>query len=111
MSNFKAPRIILSEGFENATISLYTATAVPLTSGSWNLKDALIGNTTSNRKSGLNSARIRNTGKITMQFDRANGAGTVHVLHKQYATDGSSKWKLWRSTKCGTSRSKAGICI
>ncbi|MDO9255885.1 MAG: DNA/RNA non-specific endonuclease [Bacteroidales bacterium] len=110
-SNFKAATIILSEGFENASKSSYTAAAVTLTSGSWNLNDALIGNTSSDRKSGLNSARVRNTGKITMQYDLANGAGTVQVKHAKYGTDGSSTWELWKSTNSGTSWSKVGSTI
>ena len=110
-SNFKAATIILSEGFENASKSSYTAAAVTMTSGSWNLNDALIGNTTSDRKSGLNSARVRNTGKITMQYDLANGAGTVQVKHAKYGTDGSSTWELWRSTNSGSSWSKVGSTI
>ena len=64
----------LSEGFETGTKTAYAAADVTLGTGIWNLNDALIGNSTSDRKSGTQSARVVNSGKLTMKFDKAGGA-------------------------------------
>lgn len=68
---------ILTEGFETGTKTSYTTADVTLGTGVWNLNDALIGNTTSDRKVGTASARVRNSGSITMKFDATSGIGTV----------------------------------
>ncbi len=49
----------LNEGFEAGGKTAYAAANVTLGSGSWYLDEALTGNTTSDRKSGLYSARVR----------------------------------------------------
>jgi endonuclease G len=87
--DIKSATVILSEGYENASKSSYTGAFVSLSSGSWYLDDALIGNSSSDQKNGTNSARIRNVGKLTMKFDLINGAGTVEVKHALYGTDAS----------------------
>jgi endonuclease G len=110
-NNFKAATVNLSEGFENATKTSYTSASVNLSSGSWYLNDALIGNTTTDRKNGSNSARIRNTGKITMKFNLANGASTVQVKHAIYGSDASSTWELWKSINSGSTWTKVGSTV
>ena len=50
---------ILSEGFEAGGKTAYAAANVTLGSGSWYLNDALTGNTSSDRKTGAWSARVR----------------------------------------------------
>ena len=100
-----------SENFETGTKTAYTAADVTLSSGIWNLNDALIGNSTSDRKNGTQSARVRNSGKLTMKFDNANGAATVTVSHALYGTDVSSTWQLWYSTNGGTSFTQSGGTI
>lgn len=97
----------LSEGFEAGGKSAYAAASVTLGSGSWYLDEALTGNTTSDRKVGSYSARVRNTGVVRMNFNVAN-AGTVSVQHAVYGSDGSSTWELWRSTNNGSTWSKVG---
>src|SRR4051812_4237742 len=52
---------------------------VTLHSKSWNMYDALIGNLSGDLGSGSWSARIRNSGKITMLFDVTNGISTVTI--------------------------------
>src|ERR1035437_3859566 len=52
----------LTEGFENASKTAYAAASVNLSTGSWNFDDALIGTSSTDRKNGSNSVRIRNTG-------------------------------------------------
>ncbi len=98
---------ILSEGFEAGGKTAYAAANVALGSGSWYMNDALNGNTTSDRKTGSYSARVRNTGTIRMNFN-VSSAGTFSVSHAKYGSDGSSNWELWKSTDSGSSWTKVG---
>ncbi len=90
------------ETFETGTKTAYTTGSVTLSSGSWTLNDALLGNTTSDRKTGTQSARVRNTGSLATNFDLTTGAGVVTVQHALYGTDASSQWELWASQNGGT---------
>ena len=99
------------EGFEAGTKTSYASANVALTTGSWNLNDALIGNSTSDRKVGTKSVRIQNTGTVTMNFDLNNGADTVTVSHGRYASDANSTWALFASTNAGTSWTQTGATI
>ncbi|MDU0372152.1 hydrolase [Hymenobacter endophyticus] len=99
------------EGFESGTKTAYTTGSVTLGSGSWTLNDALLGNTTADPKTGAQSARVRNVGSLTMNFNATTGAGVVTVQHAVYGTDGSSQWELWVSQNSGSSYTKAGSTI
>jgi endonuclease G len=105
----------VSEGFEAGTKTAYAAGNVTLGSGTWSLSDALIGTSASDVKSGARSGRIRNSGRITMLFDRTTGAGTVTIQHASFGSDASGTWGLFASqdqggtwTQVGTSRSTTG---
>jgi endonuclease G len=100
----------LNEGFEAGGKTAYAAANVTLGSGSWYLDDALTGNTTSDRKTGSWSARIRNAGRVRMNFNIAS-AGTLTIQHAVYGTDGSSTWELWRSTNNGSTWAKIGATV
>ena len=100
----------LTEGFESGSKSSYTSANVTLGSGVWNMNDALIGNLSTDRRTGAASARIRNTGTVSMLFDLA-GAGTVTIQHALFGTDGSSSWELWFSVDGGAAYSKLGATI
>src|SRR5262249_39540699 len=76
-----APAATLSEGFEAGTKTAYAAADVALGTGSWHMDDALIGTGDTDVKTGTKSGRIRNSGTITMNFDRTTGAGTVTIHH------------------------------
>ncbi|WBA41138.1 hydrolase [Hymenobacter canadensis] len=99
------------EGFETGTKTAYTTGSVTLSSGSWTLNDALLGNTTADRKTGSQSARIRNVGSLTMNFNTSAGAGLVTVQHAVYGTDAASQWELWASQNSGSSYAKVGSTI
>lgn len=101
---------ILTEGFEAGGKTAYAAANVTLGTGSWYLDDALTGNTTSDRKTGSWSARVRNTGKVSMNFNVAS-AGTVSVQHAVYGSDGTSTWELWKSTNSGSTWTKVGSTV
>jgi len=102
---------VLSENFESGSKTAYAAANVTFASGVWNLNDALVGTSTSDRKNGTKSVRIRNTGKLTMQFNNSNGAGTVTVYHAKYGTDGTSTWELYVSANSGSSWTKVGSTV
>jgi endonuclease G len=102
----------LVEGFEGVSKTSYAAANVTLTSGTWNLSDALIGSLSTDVFNGTQAARMRNSGTITMGFDRATGAGTVTIHHATYGSDANGTWGLFESqnggstwTQVGTSRS------
>ena len=90
------------EDFETGSKSSYTAGNVTCTAGSWNLSDALLGTSGSDRKNGTQSVRIQNTGVLSMNFNLTTGLGTVNVLHATYGTDGTSTWRLETSTDNGS---------
>ncbi|HKG11847.1 MAG TPA: DNA/RNA non-specific endonuclease [Pyrinomonadaceae bacterium] len=98
------------EGFESGTKTSYAAADVFLSTGWWYLDDALVGNLSTDRKTGAASARIRNTGSVSTDFDFAS-AGTVTVQHAVFGTDGSSTWELWASTNGGASYFKVGSTV
>jgi hypothetical protein len=64
---------VLLENFETGTKAAYAAADVTLTTGVWNLNDALVGNTAADVKASLQSDRVCNSGKLTMKFDRSTG--------------------------------------
>lgn len=106
----RAAAQVSAEGFESGTKTAYAAADVFLTTGWWYFDDALVGNLSTDRKTGAASARIRNTGSITSGFDFAS-AGTVTVQHAVFGTDGASSWELWVSTNGGGSYSKVGSTV
>src|SRR5688572_5319025 len=100
----------LSEGFEAGGKTSYAAGNVTLGTGSWFMDDALTGNLSTDRKTGSWSARIRNTGRVRMNFNKT-GAGTVSIQHAVFGTDGSSTWQLWSSTNSGSTWTQVGATV
>lgn len=100
-----------TETFESGTKASYAAGNVTLTTGVWNFNDALLGNSTADAKDGSQSARVRNSGKLTMNFDFTTGASTVAVKHAKYGSDASGTWQLWYSTNNGSSYTQTGSTI
>jgi len=98
------------ENFETGTKAAYADGTVTLSTGVWDFNDALIGNLSTDEKNGSQSARIRNTGSITMEFD-LSGATSVTVAHAVFGSDGSSTWQLWASTNSGSSFSQVGSTV
>jgi len=107
----KTEATTLSETFESGTKTAYAAASVTLSTGSWYFDDALIGNLSTDRKNGTQSARIRNTGSVGMNFNFADGASTVAVKHAVFSTDGSSTWELQVSTDGGSTYTKVGSTV
>lgn len=104
-------KITVSEDFEAGTKTSYAAADVTFGSGIWNLNDALVGTSTSDPKNGTKSIRTRISGKLTMKFNRTDGAGVVTVKHAKYGTDANSTWQLWYSTNSGSTWTQIGSTI
>lgn len=100
----------LNEGFEAGGKTAYAAGNVTLGTGSWFMDDALTGNLSTDRKTGAYSARVREIGKVRMNFNKAN-AGTVTIQHAVFGTDGSSTWQLWYSTDSGSTWTQTGSTV
>ena len=103
--------VTTAENFESGTKTSYATANVTLASGSWSFNDALLGTSASDKKNGLQSARVRNSGILSSNFDYTTGASTVTVAHAIYGTDASSSWQLWYSTNAGTSYTQSGTTI
>jgi len=61
------------ENYEAGTKTSYTVADVTFSTGVWQLNDALVGTSTSDRKVGTKSIRVRNSGKATMMFNKTSG--------------------------------------
>jgi hypothetical protein len=109
--NFSAHAATLSEGFETVTKGAYTIGDVTLSTGVWTFNEALIGNLSTDVKSGTQSARIRNSGRLTMKFDRTTGAGTITIKHAKFGSDANTTWQLWCSTNSGSSYAQVGSTV
>lgn len=101
----------LSETFESGSKTAYATANLTFGSGSWSLNDALTGNTSTDRKSGTQSVRIRNTGIVGMNFNVSTGASTVTVKYGVYGTDGASNFQLWVSANSGSSYTQTGVTV
>ena len=99
------------EAFEAGTKTAYASGTVALASGAWTFDDALLGNSTADVKAGSQSARVRNSGTLTMNFDLTSGASVVTLDHARYGSDAASTWELWASTNSGASFSKIGSTV
>ncbi|MWC29793.1 Ig domain protein group 2 domain protein [Paenibacillus sp. MMS18-CY102] len=91
----------LSEYFESGTKGAYAAANVTLSSGSWMFNNALIGNLSTDKKSGTQSARINAAGYIQMNFDVA-AAQAIKLSVANFNNDSGTTWKLQKSTNAGT---------
>lgn len=98
---------VLNEKFESGTKTAYTSGNVTLASGSWYFDNALIGNLSGDKKTGTQSARVRATGAITMNFD-VSGAKSIQVSHANFSTDSGANWQLQMSTNSGSTWTNVG---
>ncbi|MDX2284812.1 MAG: DNA/RNA non-specific endonuclease [Bacteroidia bacterium] len=101
---------LVEEDFEAAGKRGYEAAVEELVSGPWLLDDALIGSSNQDLKNGSRSVRIRNEGRLRMNFD-VDGARVVRVAHAAYGSDDLSEWELWHSTDEGRSWSRTAATV
>ncbi|MEH7094472.1 Ig domain protein group 2 domain protein [Neobacillus vireti] len=97
----------LNEKFESGSKTAYTSGNVTLASGSWYFDNALIGNLSTDKKTGLQSARVRAAGAITMNFN-VSGAKSIQISHANFGTDSGANWQLQMSTNSGSTWTNVG---
>ncbi len=96
-----APPAGFFEPFDAGFKSGYAIGNVTLATGSYAFDDALSGNTVSDPRNNLYSARIQ-TGSVTMNFDKANGAGTITVYAANFGSDNAGRLRVSVSNDGGT---------
>ncbi|MBP1974637.1 Ig domain protein group 2 domain protein [Cohnella thailandensis] len=101
------PSASLDENYESGSKTAYAVASITLGSGAWTFDNALIGDSTSDKKNGSKSARIRSAGSIAMNFD-VTGAASVTVKHANFGSDAGANWKLQKSTNSGSSWTDVG---
>ncbi|MEH7336386.1 Ig domain protein group 2 domain protein [Neobacillus drentensis] len=97
----------LNEKFESGTKTAYTAGNVTLASGTWYFDNALMGNLSTDKKTGSQSARVRASGSIKMNFD-VSGAKSIQISHANFGTDSGANWQLEMSTNGGSTWTNVG---
>jgi endonuclease G, mitochondrial len=101
------PVFAQNETFEAGSKNGYAAGDEKLSSGVWNLSDALIGESDRDFKNGGKSVRLKDGGKATMKFD-INASGLT-LSYAAYDTDKTAALELWISTDGGSNWKKAGV--
>ncbi|PTQ99999.1 endonuclease G [Mucilaginibacter yixingensis] len=104
-----AKAYVITEGFESGSKTAYADATVTLSTGSWDLNDAVIGNLATDVKNGAWAVRLR-TGSISMMFD-INGLTQISIKHAKYGADAASTWQLMMSDDGGTTYKQVGTDI
>lgn len=99
------------ENFESGSKTDYTPSTITLSTGKWSFDNAVIGTGADDKKNGSKSARIREMGKLSMNFDVVNGVYIVTIAHAVYGNDSESSWELWASSNSGGTYAKVGNTI
>jgi len=102
--------VVGTESFETGSKTSYADGNVTLTTDSWFFNDAVIGTTTSDRKNGTKSARLRNYAEIGNNTPYTGGVGTVTLKAAVYGADAASSLELWVSGD-GTNYAKVGNTV
>lgn len=89
------------ENFEDAYKDSYAAGEVIFPDGTWYFDDALLGTLSSDNKNGSQSVRLRNSGKITMNFDLPEGADNLSLSYAKFGKDRRSSFSVYYSTDAG----------
>jgi len=94
--------VAVKEDFEQSATAKasYALAEAKFASGTWLLDDALTGNSKTDAKNGRQSVRMRNKGRLSMQFDLKCGK-QISISHAAYGHDGPSSWQLWVSADRG----------
>lgn len=89
------------QDFEQGSKSAYADGSVWFPNGSWYFRDALTGALAGDSKTGNKSARLRNNGKLTMEFDLMNGVSSISLKYGIYGSDHSSTFEIYYSIDAG----------
>ena len=99
------------EGFDGASKSRYEGGNVTVSSGQWYLDNAMMGGAENDQKNGTKAVRMKETAKLTMNFDCPNGIQQVRFKYGVYQLDKASTFELWISTSGGNSWQQIGSSL
>lgn len=99
------------ENFESVNKFTYEPGTRELSTGEWYFEDALIGEELEDNRYNESAIRIRNSGKVAMDFDITEGAALIRIQHGTYGNDKASSWELWVSTDSGETFEKIGTTV
>jgi endonuclease G, mitochondrial len=91
------------EGFDGASKSRYEGGNITVASGQWYLENAMMGSAENDQKNGTKAIRMKETAKVTMNFDCPTGIQQVKLKYGVYQLDKSSTFELWVSSNGGNS--------
>ncbi|MCU0469412.1 MAG: DNA/RNA non-specific endonuclease [Arcicella sp.] len=91
------------EGFDGASKSRYEGGNITVASGQWYLENAMMGSAENDQKNGVKAIRMKETAKVTMNFDCPTGIQQVKLKYGVYQLDKSSTFELWVSSNGGNS--------
>jgi len=89
------------ETFEAGSKGAYAESDETLASGSWHFTEALIGTSEQDHKRGDHAARLRERGRLRMNFDAPRGVCSIRISSAVFGDDAPSTWELWGSTDGG----------
>jgi endonuclease G, mitochondrial len=96
------------ESFEGASKSRYEGGNIMVSSGQWYLENAMMGGADNDQKNGEKAIRMKETAKLTMNFDCQSGIQQVRFKYGVYQLDKNSTFGLWVSTNAGNSWQQIG---
>ena len=99
------------EGFDGASKSRYEGGNITVSSGQWYLDNAVMGGADNDQKNGVKAVRMKETAKLTMNFDCLNGIQQVSFKYGVYQLDKASTFELWVSTNAGSSWRQVGSTL
>jgi len=108
-SNLKSTTYLVSQDFEGASKTSYSAGSITLGSEHWYLNNALVGTLSGDAKNGSKSVRIRYTGSLEMQFEVTDPTN-VSFYYAKFGSDGNSAFVLQYSTNGGNNWTTVGSC-
>jgi endonuclease G, mitochondrial len=99
------------EGFEGASKSRYEGGNITVSSGQWNLDNAVMGGAENDQKNGIKAVRMKEIAKLTMNFDCSSGIQQVRFKYGVYELDKNSTFELWVSTNAGNTWKQIGSTL
>ena len=99
------------ETFETGSKGAYAEADETLPSGSWHFTDGLIGSSDQDHKNGQHAARLRNRGRLRMNFDAPAGTQSIRISSAAYGDDAPSTWELWVSRDGGRQFQRTGSAV